>query len=78
MNGELSARLHEPLYAALWSFGSGWVVLTVVLLASRRTRAGLRALAVTVREGRMPVWQTLGGLLGGTYVLVQALSLIHI
>jgi len=72
MNGELSARLHEPLYAALWSFGSGWVVLTVVLLASRRTRAGLRALAVTVREGRMPVWQTLGGLLGGTYVLVQA------
>ena len=72
MNGELSARLHEPLYAALWSFGSGWVVLTLVLLVSRRTRAGLRALAATVREGRMPVWQTLGGLLGGTYVLVQA------
>ncbi|MBK8755679.1 MAG: DMT family transporter [Actinomycetales bacterium] len=72
MNGELSARLHEPLYAALWSFGSGWVVLTVVLLASRRTRAGLRALTATVRAGRMPVWQTLGGLLGGTYVLVQA------
>lgn len=72
MNGELSARLHEPLYAALWSFGSGWVALTLVLLVSRRTRAGLRALAATVRERRMPVWQTLGGLLGGTYVLVQA------
>lgn len=72
MNGELSARLHEPLYAALWSFGSGWVVLTIVLLSSRRTQAGLRTLASAVRDGRMPLWQTLGGLLGGTYVLVQA------
>lgn len=72
MNGELSARLHEPLYAALWNFVSGWMVLTIVLLSSRRTRAGLRSLAAEVREGKMPWWQTLGGVLGGTYVLAVA------
>ena len=72
MNGELSARLHEPVYAALWSFGSGWLVLTVVLLTSRRTRAGIRALVADIRAGGLPLWQTFGGLLGGTYVLVQS------
>ncbi len=72
MNGELSASLHEPLYAALWSFGSGWIVLTVVLMSSRRTREGVRAVVRAVRGGRIPLWQSLGGLLGGTYVLVQS------
>lgn len=72
INGELSHVLDHPVEAAVVSFGSGLVIVTVLVLASPRIRDGLRRMAAALREGRLPRWMVLGGLLGGTFVAIQA------
>lgn len=72
INGELSHVLDHPVQAAAVSFGSGLVLLTVALAVSRRMREGLRGIARSLRDGTLRRWQVLGGLLGGTFVAVQA------
>lgn len=72
MNGELSRRLGEPVEAALWSFGSGLLLLTLVGLGSSRMRAGARRVWVGLRAGRIRWYQCLGGMLGGFFVAVQS------
>lgn len=72
MNGELSRRTGEPVEAAVWSFGSGLLVLTVVVLTVPAVRAGLGAVVAAVRSGRLRWWQGIGGLAGGLYVAVQS------
>ncbi len=63
MNGELSARTGEPIEAAVWSLGSGLVVLTVLALALPGVRRGLGRIraevAATTRGG--PVGGEAGG-----------------
>lgn len=63
LNGSLGRSLHDPLLAAVVSFGSGLVVMAV--LASRR-RAQLPALRT------LPRWTLLGGLMGAALVAVGA------
>jgi len=72
MNGELATVSGRGLDAALWSFGSGLVVLTGVVLASPRTRAGFVSLRAALRERDIQVWQCLGGGVGALYVFNQA------
>lgn len=72
MNGELSRRFGHGLDAALWSFGSGLLVLTVALALSSPMRAGLSHLRMALRENRIRWWQCLGGLLGGLFVFCQS------
>ncbi len=71
MNGELAVHLGHGLDAALWSFGSGLVVLTGVVLASRRVRAGFTQLREALRRGEIRLWQCLGGTVGALYVFCQ-------
>lgn len=73
VNGELGQRLDDGFTAALISFGSGWVILLAILAVSPRGRAGLRAVATGVREGRLAWWMLLGGLAGALFVLAQGL-----
>ncbi len=73
INGELGVRLDDGFTAALISFGSGWVILLIVLAFSPQGRAGLRRLVGEVREGRLAWWVLLGGLAGGFFVLAQGL-----
>lgn len=72
MNGELSGALGEPVYAALWPFGTGWILLTAILLARPPVRAGVPRVRAQVRAGRLPRWHTVGGVVGGLFVLTQA------
>ena len=72
MNGTLTGFGRPSLSAALWSFGSGLVLLSAALLASRRVRAGVRATGQALRSGRLRWWQTIGGVVGGLYVATQA------
>lgn len=58
--------------AAVVSFGSGLVVLTVMLAVIAPMRAGLVAVVQAIRSGRLPLWQVLGGTLGGIFVAVQS------
>lgn len=78
VNGTLASRIgHGPragISAALVSFGSGLLVLTVLLLLLPAWRRDLRRLRSTVREGGLPRWQLYGGLMGASLVASQGLS----
>lgn len=72
MNGQLAAALHDGLEAALWSFGSGLVLLLVITAASPSLRRGLGRVGTALRSGELAWWQVLGGIMGGFFVAVQS------
>lgn len=78
VNGALSRGLGTGLRAvtsaALISFGSGLVMLTVFALAHRPTGRGIAGLAAAVRRRQIPLWLVLGGLSGAFFVISQGLS----
>ena len=71
-NGELAHVLGNSKEASLISFGSGFLLLMVMAAVSARLREGLRRILAAARDGRLPRWQTLAGMSGAIYVLVQA------
>lgn len=72
VNGELASVTQSGLQAAIVSFGTGWVLLTVILLASPSVRRGLASVWAALRAGTLRWWQVIGGLLGGFFVAVQS------
>jgi transporter family-2 protein len=72
MNGELATVFGHGLDAALWSFGSGTVALTVALLAFRPMRSGLGSLRGALADRRLRWYQCVGGAMGGLFVLCQS------
>ncbi len=72
MNGELATVTGEPVEAALWSFGTGLVVLTVLVLTVPAVRSGLGRIVSSLRTGALRWWQILGGLSGGLFVATQS------
>jgi transporter family-2 protein len=73
INGQLGSDLGDGFAAALISFGSGLIVISLVLVVSRPGRAGIRTVTTAIREGRLPWWHTAGGIGGGLFVLSQGL-----
>jgi transporter family-2 protein len=65
VNGHLGRRLHDPLLAAVVSFGSGLIVLSLLVLR-RSAWPALRLIRAT------PPWTRIGGLGGATLVAVGA------
>ncbi|WP_018154881.1 DMT family transporter [Demetria terragena] len=74
INGTLSEQSGRPIMAALWSFGSGLVILTVLLFLMPRVRASVRDIPTAVRDGRLRWFQCLGGLIGGLFVAAQTFA----
>ncbi len=74
VNGELGDRLGDGYLAALISFGSGLVIMAVVMLLVPSGRAGLRAVVRGTRTGGIRPWYLIGGFLGGFFVLSQGLT----
>jgi transporter family-2 protein len=72
INGELAAMTQSGVQAALVSFSTGWILLTVILLAAPGMRRGLVDVVRGLRGGQLRWWQVLGGLLGGFFVAVQS------
>jgi len=72
INGGLATQLHNGLEAALFSFGGGLLILSIMLTVHRPFRVGLVGVAAAVRSGQLRPWQVLGGLIGGFFVAVQA------
>jgi transporter family-2 protein len=70
VNGELGDRSGSPFWAALVSFGSGLILLAVVVAAVPRLRA---AAGRAVRD-RLPWWTYVGGTAGATLVVVSAIA----
>jgi transporter family-2 protein len=72
MNGQLAIHVGNGLEAAIYSFGSGLVVLTVLLVLVRSMREGLARVPAALRDGSLRWWQVVGGVLGGYFVAVQS------
>jgi bacterial/archaeal transporter family-2 protein len=72
INGQLSSELQNGLQAAVVSFGSGFIVLTLLLVFMPRMRQGFPQLRQALREGTIRPWQIFGGILGGFFVAVQS------
>lgn len=70
-NGELAGFAGSGTEAAVISFGSGLVILSIMALANAKIRAGIRRVIDGVRTRSFPRWQVLGGVLGGFFVGVQ-------
>jgi transporter family-2 protein len=68
LNGELAVRLDDALLAALVSFGTGLLLVAVIVLARPAGRAALPL----VRRTR--VWHRLGGLGGASLVAAGAFA----
>lgn len=74
INGELAVRLADPIGAATISFGSGLLVLAVLVPLLPTGRAGLGHLRSALRERRIRPWQCIGGMCGGFLVATQGLT----
>jgi transporter family-2 protein len=73
INGELGQRLGDGFLAALISFGSGFVILSIASLFWRPGRVGIVRVASAVRTRRIPWWYVVGGSAGALFVLGQSL-----
>jgi transporter family-2 protein len=74
INGDLAARLHDGVAAAVVSFGIGLVVLAVAAAALPPVRRGLASVRAAVRTGRLRWWHLVGGACGALLVLSQGVT----
>ncbi len=72
MNGGLSEAWDDPLSATVFSFTTGLVGLTVLVLVVPAARRGVRSVPETLRTGRLRWWQFAGGVCGGIFVTTQS------
>lgn len=73
-NGELSHQLGNGLEAALWSFGSGLVLLLAIAASRPAVRQGLHRVRAAVRASELPWWYVPAGMLGGFFVAAQSIT----
>ncbi|WP_231919252.1 DMT family transporter [Microterricola viridarii] len=79
INGELGRQLNDGYTAAAISFGSGLVILLIVLCVWKPGRVGLGRVARALRpnelgERELKPWMLLGGLAGAFFVASQGLT----
>lgn len=74
INGQLGAELQDGYVAAVISFGSGLVILTIVMLFVKSGRNGVRKVRTAIKAGEIPWWYAVGGAAGGFFVLTQGLA----
>lgn len=70
-NGELSHRINNSLEAALVSFGSGLVVITLIALFNPAIKQGIANLRTAVKKREIARWKLFAGALGGGFVAIQ-------
>ena len=70
-NGELAHLTGNGIEAALVSFGSGLVIISVIALSNPAIKDGVRNLRAAVSQKDIPRWTLFAGTLGGSFVAVQ-------
>ena len=70
-NGELSLRMGNSIEAALVSFGSGLILISIISIFTPSIRNGMKNLKTAVNRKEIPVWTLFAGMLGGSFVAVQ-------
>jgi len=71
-NGELSHRIHNGVEAALVSFGSGLVIISIIAVFHPAIKTGIRNLRGAGAREEIAQWKLLAGALGGSFVAIQA------
>lgn len=74
VNGELSTRVGSGWEAALISFSTGLICLTVYALFAPRVREGLFKVFAATRAGGLQWWQIVGGSIGACFVATQSIT----
>ncbi|MDJ0336059.1 DMT family transporter [Salinibacterium sp. G-O1] len=74
INGQLGAELGDGYVASVISFGTGMILMLLILAISKPGRRGIRIIHDDLRAGRMPWWMVMGGASGALFVLSQGLS----
>ena len=74
LTGRLGTGLRAPALAALISFGSGLLLLSLLALLHRPTGRGVAGLGGSVLRRRVPLWLVLGGLGGAFFVASQGMA----
>jgi transporter family-2 protein len=74
INGQLGHELGDGFLAAIISFGSGLILLSIIVAAAPTGRRGLARVARSVRHRHIPWWYVAGGIAGGIFVLAQGLT----
>jgi transporter family-2 protein len=74
INGELARRLDDFAVAAVISFGSGLVILLVVVAAWPSGRRGVGRVREALADRRLAWWMLLGGLAGAWFVATQGIA----
>lgn len=74
INGALGTALDDGFAAAAVSFGSGLVILTIIMGFSRPGRRGLARVAGALRDRTVPWWTVAGGGAGAFLVLSQGIA----
>jgi transporter family-2 protein len=74
INGELGHQIGDGFTAAVISFGSGLVILSIAMLLWPTGRRGLGKVRHALRVRSLSWWQVLGGTAGAFYVLSQSLT----
>ena len=75
INGALGAALGDGIGAAVVSFSTGLVVMSVISLAVPRGRAGLARILPAVRERQFPPYYVLAGCIGALFVFAQSFTI---
>ncbi|CAB4735167.1 unannotated protein [freshwater metagenome] len=70
-NGELSHLLGNSTEAALVSFGSGLIVISLIAPFNNSIKQGMRNLREAVYARAIPRWRLFAGVLGGSFVALQ-------
>ena len=73
-NGELTLHIGNGVQAALFSFGSGFILLSAIVLLAPAARAGVRRIIPAVRSGALAWWAVPTGVLGGIFIACQSYS----
>ncbi len=74
VNSQLAIELGDGILSSLISFGSGLLILTVVVLLVPSGRHGLARLNRSVRTRQTPWWYLIGGVFGAFFVVSQGLT----
>lgn len=78
INGALGTKLGNGIVAALISFGSGLIILMIVLACSRTARSRIAHVRLAIQDRRLVWWQLMGGLSGAFLVLSQGVAVTTI
>ena len=71
INGELSAQMGDSLEAALVSFGSGLIFVSLISAFRKDVRAGFKDIFKAVKNKDLSWWRLGAGVLGASFVAMQ-------